>query len=68
VHPGRSAWLLATDGLITAGADPHARDEQYDATPLGWAQTAVQVTSNQDCAVVARGLRSLEPQGPPSRT
>jgi ankyrin repeat protein len=38
--------------LIAAGADPALRDEQYDATPVGWAQTSIEVTNNPKCAEV----------------
>jgi ankyrin repeat protein len=45
--------------LLAAGADPNACDLQYDATPLGWAETAVQVTNNPKCKDVAAHLRGL---------
>ena len=45
--------------LLAAGADPAARDEQYDGTPLGWAETSIVVTNNQKCAEVAAHLRAL---------
>ena len=45
--------------LVVAGADVHALDEQYDAPPLGWAETALTVTNNPRCAEVADFLRSL---------
>jgi len=44
--------------LVEAGADIEARDEQYDAPPVGWAETAVQVTGNQACREVAEYLRT----------
>lgn len=43
--------------LLDAGADPAARDEQYDATPLGWAETAIIVANNPKCAEVAAHLK-----------
>jgi len=45
--------------LIAAGADMNARDMQYDGTPLGWAEVAVDVTNNPACNKVAAYLRSL---------
>jgi hypothetical protein len=42
--------------LVAAGADPAARDEEYDATPLGWAETAIVVTNNPKCADVVAFL------------
>ncbi len=38
--------------LVEAGADVHARDREHDNTPLGWAETAIQVTNNPRCAEV----------------
>ena len=43
--------------LIGAGGDPRLLDEQYHATPLGWAETALGVTNNPKCAEVAEYLR-----------
>lgn len=45
--------------LVGAGADTTARDEQYDATPLGWAETSIEVSNNPKCAEVAAYLRGL---------
>jgi ankyrin repeat protein len=45
--------------LVAAGADLHARDAEYDAPPLGWAQTAIEVTNNPRCADVAAYLSEL---------
>lgn len=39
--------------LMDHGADLQARDHEYDATPHSWALTAVEVTNNAACAVVA---------------
>ena len=44
-----AAWngdLRMVQMLIAAGADPALRDEQYDATPLGWAETSRDITNN----------------------
>lgn len=53
-----AAWLgdLETvELLLSLGADPTLRDLEHDATPLEWAQTAIQFTGNQAChAVVTR--------------
>ncbi len=43
--------------LLAAGADAAARDAQYAATPLRWAETSVQVTGNAACAEAAAVLR-----------
>lgn len=45
--------------LVDGGADPAARDEQYDGTPQGWAETSLVVTNNPRCAEVAEFLRPL---------
>lgn len=42
--------------LVGAGADPHARDDQYDGTPGGWAETAIEVRNDPACAQVAEYL------------
>jgi len=55
-----AAWngdLRMVQILIGAGADPRLLDEQYHATPLGWAETALGVTNNPKCAEVAEYLR-----------
>jgi ankyrin repeat protein len=57
-----AAWngdLMLVRILLNAGADPHARDAEYDATPLGWAETSVVVTNNPKCEEVAAFLRPL---------
>jgi len=43
--------------LLAHGADPLARDAEYDATPQGWAETAIIVANNPKCAAVAEYLR-----------
>ena len=55
-----AAWngdLPMVQMLLAAGADPNALDEQYKATPLGWAETAIDVTHNPKCEEVAAYLR-----------
>lgn len=42
--------------LLDAGADPLARDDEYDSTPAGWARTAIQVRNDPECAKVAEYL------------
>jgi ankyrin repeat protein len=42
--------------LVDHGADLHARDGEHDATPRGWAETAITITNNPDCAGVAAWL------------
>lgn len=57
-----AAWngdLAMAKLLVVAGADPAARDEQYDATPEGWADTAIEVTNNPACAEVVEYLQGL---------
>ena len=54
-----AAWngdLTMATLLVKAGADRSARDDQYDATPLGWAETSIQVTRNARCADVVAYL------------
>jgi ankyrin repeat protein len=57
-----AAWngdLRMVQILVAAGADPSARDEQYDGTPLGFAETSIEVTNNPRCSEVAAYLTSL---------
>lgn len=57
-----AAWngdLRMVQMLIAAGADPALRDEQYDGTPLGWAETSREITNNAKCTEVAEYLRTL---------
>lgn len=42
--------------LLDAGADPLARDDEYDATPAGWARTALEVRNDPECAKVVEYL------------
>ena len=54
-----AAWngdLTMVALLVKAGADRTARDAQYDATPLGWAETSIEVTRNARCAEVVAYL------------
>jgi ankyrin repeat protein len=58
-----AAWngdLAMATLLVAAGADPTARDQQYDATPRGWAETSTAVTNNPACAAVAAYLATLD--------
>jgi ankyrin repeat protein len=45
--------------LLAAGADPSAHDEQYDGTPLGWAETSLEITNNGKCAEVVEVLTKV---------
>ena len=48
---------------IRAGADRAARDEEHDGTPLGWAETSIEVTNNPACAEVVAYLdQGAEPR------
>jgi hypothetical protein len=56
-----AAWngdLAMVKLLVAAGADVSARDDEHDATPAGWAETAVTVTNNPDCHPVVEFLES----------
>ncbi|HEX2834912.1 MAG TPA: ankyrin repeat domain-containing protein [Thermoanaerobaculia bacterium] len=60
-----AAWngdLAMVQLLLGAGADAHARDLEYNATPLGWAETSVVVTNNAKCEEVAAFLRPRSPR------
>ena len=62
-----AAWngdLTMVTLLVKAGADRAARDEQYDGTPLGWAETSIEVTNNPACAEV---VAYLDAPGTPVR-
>jgi ankyrin repeat protein len=57
-----AAWngdLRMVKLLIEAGADPTIPDAQYDATPRGWAETAIEVTNNEACRDVVAYLENL---------
>jgi ankyrin repeat protein len=57
-----AAWngdLAMAQLLAAAGADPSARDAQYDGTPRGWAETAITIANNPKCAKVAAWLEAL---------
>jgi ankyrin repeat protein len=45
--------------LVASGADLAARDARHDATPLGWAETAIEVSNNPKCADVVAYLSAL---------
>jgi ankyrin repeat protein len=48
--------------LLGAGADPAARDDEHNGTPLGWATTSIEVSNNPACAEVAAFLERGETQ------
>jgi len=55
-----AAWngdLKMVELLLRAGAATDALDDQHRATPLGWAETSIEVTNNPACRVVADRLR-----------
>lgn len=57
-----AAWsgdLSMARTLVAAGADVTARDEQYDATPLGWAKTSIEVSNNPKCEKVVAYLEAV---------
>jgi ankyrin repeat protein len=57
-----AAWngdLRIVQVLVAAGADMNVRDDQYHATPLGWAETSLQVTNNPKCADVVAYLETV---------
>jgi ankyrin repeat protein len=57
-----AAWngdLEMVKRLVQAGADPGACDQQYDATPRGWAETSIEVTNNQMCAEIVAYFDTL---------
>ncbi len=59
-----AAWngdLVMVKLLVGAGADIAARDQEHDGTPLGWAETAIDVTNNPACRAVVEYLTSLDP-------
>jgi hypothetical protein len=39
--------------------DPHARDEEHDATPRGWAETSLEITRNPLAGTVATWLAAI---------
>jgi len=45
--------------LVESGADPNARDGQYNGTPLGWAKTSIEISNNPKCAEVAAYLEAI---------
>jgi len=45
--------------LLDAGADLHARDEEHDSTPRGWAETSLEITRNPAAGLVAAYLASI---------
>jgi ankyrin repeat protein len=58
-----AAWngdLRMVKLLMARGADRSLLDRQYSGTPLGWAQTAIEVTANPRCKGVVRYLEGLD--------
>lgn len=45
--------------LVESGADVHARDDEYDSTPLGWAETSIEVTGTPGCPAAVEYLRAI---------
>lgn len=61
-----AAWngdLRMVKLLIGQGADRKLIDRQYGGTPLGWAQTSIEVTANPRCHAVVEYLESLDGTG-----
>lgn len=61
-----AAWngdLQMVKLLVAAGADPESRDQQYDATPLGWAETSIDISKNQKCQEVVDWLSGQSGKG-----
>jgi ankyrin repeat protein len=59
-----AAWngdVRMAEILVAAGADVLARDEEHASTPLGFAETSIEVTNNPRCAEVAAFLKSVSP-------
>jgi ankyrin repeat protein len=57
-----AAWngnLLLVQRLVEAGADPRARDDEHDSTPLGWAETSIEISGKPGCEAVVEYLRSI---------
>ncbi len=46
--------------LIARGADRKLLDRQYNATPLAWAETALEITSNSRCRPVIAYIQGLD--------
>lgn len=46
--------------LVESGADLQMVDDEYNASPLGWAETAIEVTGNEGCREVASYLRTQQ--------
>ena len=57
-----AAWggdLKMVQLLIDAGADPSIKDDQYEATAIGWAETSIEVSNNERCEDVVKYLATL---------
>jgi hypothetical protein len=46
--------------LVDAGADGQVRDRQFDATPHGWADTAIVAANNPNCAEVVAYFEAMK--------
>jgi ankyrin repeat protein len=58
-----AAWngdLRMVKLLVDAGADGQVRDRQFDATPHGWADTAIVVANNPNCAEVVAYFEAMK--------
>jgi ankyrin repeat protein len=58
-----AAWngdLRMVKLLVSAGADTAALDDEHHATPLGWAETSIDVTNNPACRAVVEYLAGPE--------
>jgi hypothetical protein len=54
--------------LVDSGAEVHARDDEHDSTPLGWAETSIEVTGNPGWEEVAEYLRAFGDGARPARS
>jgi ankyrin repeat protein len=57
-----AAWngdLTMVKLLVAAGADIDARDDRYDGTPIGWAETSIEISNNPKCTEVVEYLKTL---------
>ena len=46
--------------LVGAGADPAARDDEHDGTPVDWAEVAIDIENNPACRAVVDYLSGLQ--------
>jgi ankyrin repeat protein len=57
-----AAWngnLRLAQLLVASGAEVLARDEEHHATPLGWAETSIEITRKPGCGAVVEYLRGI---------